>query len=64
MLSSPETIHIHAVLSHFVVEDAFGRAQQASGFRAISSRGFESVKNEISFVGGDGLGQRKPRERA
>ena len=53
MLSSPETIDVQSVLSHLVIEDAFGRAEQARGLCAVAPRCFQRVKHQVSFVGGN-----------
>src|SRR2546428_10949594 len=51
--SIPETFAIDAVLTDLVVNDALGRRQQAGGFGAVATRGFQSIQNDIFFVGGD-----------
>src|SRR4029450_10914414 len=64
MLSSPKTVDIHGVLSHLVVEDALRGAQQAGSLRAVSSRRFQRIKDEIFLIGGNRFAERKTCEGA
>ena len=49
MLSSPESIDVHSVLSHLVIEDPFRGAEQARRFRAVSARCFQRVQDRGLF---------------
>src|SRR5687767_9925028 len=64
MLLSAKSIHVQSVLSHLVVEDAFGGAQQPRCFCPVSARRLESIEYEIALVSGNGFAQGKTRKRA
>jgi len=64
MLSSPESIDVQSVLSHLVVENPLGRAQQARGLCTVSTRSFDRVKDQVPFVCGNSFAQRQARECA
>src|SRR5438552_937323 len=55
----PKAFAIDIVLSHFVINDAFGRAEKARSFGAVAARGFQRIEHNIFFIGGDSFRQRQ-----
>ena len=63
-LLTPEALAVDSVLPNLVIDDAFSRSEQSGSFRAIASRGFQRIQDNILFKGGDRFRERKRRDRA
>ena len=60
----PEPLAVDLVFADFVIDDPLGGAEQACGFGAVASSGFEGVEDNIFLIGRHGIAERKRRHRA